>query len=85
MTESIDGTYEEVDDWRILRFEDANTQVVLKQPRSAYAMITVAPGLDEPALEQYYGLEYALDHAAAYLNVPIESLSVPEEATAMEL
>ncbi len=46
-----------------------------------YGMLVVA--VDGREVERYYGLEMALDHAAALLDVAPEELEVPEEARDM--
>ena len=77
----IDGRYEESERERRVVFEYDGQRVVLAQPTSGYAMVTVRAGEREVEQERYYGFDMAIDHAAELLGVDPSRLAVPEGAS----
>lgn len=79
----ITARYEETEHERVLSFERDEKTAVLAQNTDGYAMITVRPSRTGEELERYYGFEMALDHAAERLDVTINELPIPEQASDM--
>lgn len=77
----VEGDYFLTDNERVLEFEHDGNQVTVSISREGYGMLVVSTRDRE--VERYYSLEMALDHAAELLNVPLNELEVPEEATDM--
>ena len=83
MAEEIAVTFTPAEDVFELVYARGTNVAVLRQPRTGYAMITVAADPNGPVIERYYELDMALDHAAELLGVTPQDLPVPEGAKVM--
>lgn len=66
---------------RVLEFEGAEMTAAITQNREGYAMLKVRTAPDGDELERYYGFDMALDHVADRLEVPVNALPIPDQAT----
>lgn len=81
----VDVTYRMTDEYRILQYRYEDQIIVLTTPISGYSMVVVRRGPDGPAIEQYYSLTMAVEHAADLLGVQPADLDIPIDAADMGL
>lgn len=81
--DDITARYYETESERVLSFERKGTTAAIAQNTDGYAMVTVRRSPMGEELERYYGFDMALDHAAERLDVSMNELPIPENATDM--